>query len=91
MIIGYSVLMVSSIEFEARPRTFHTAKDRLKMAYILAAVLGVILWPQYAIFPATLGYVAYALLREGYNIIKQKNPLQLPGARRKRGGHDDAE
>lgn len=91
MIIGYSLLMVSSIEFEARPHTFHTTKERLKMAYILTSILAVILWPHYAMFPATIGYVAHALLREGYSIIKQTRPLPLHRGRRKKGGQEDNE
>jgi len=87
MVIGYSLLMVSSIEFEARPHTFRTTPDRAKMAYILASVLVIIIWPARAIFPLTLGYIGYGLLREGYAIVRVNRPAGPGRAKVKKGGH----
>ena len=87
MVIGYSLLMVSSIEFEARPHTFRTAPDRAKMAYILVSVLVIIIWPARAIFPVTLGYIGHGLLREGYFIVRASRPAGPGRSRAKKGGH----
>lgn len=86
MVILYSLLMVSSIEFEARPQTFHTTRDRMKMLYILVSIVAVVIWPPYAIFPATVGYILFGLLREGYNIVKENRPAGLKRTARKKGG-----
>jgi CDP-diacylglycerol--serine O-phosphatidyltransferase len=82
LVIGYSLLMVSSIEFEARPRTFRTTRDRFKLLYILASVCAIMLKPAYAIFPVTLGYVAFALVREGVTMVRGGPPA----TRAKKGG-----
>jgi CDP-diacylglycerol--serine O-phosphatidyltransferase len=86
MAIGYSLLMVSSIEFEARPRTFSSTRDRIKLLYILASILAIIVWPARAIFPVTLGYIAFGLVREGYLMVRSGRPA--PGSRleSKKGG-----
>lgn len=86
MVIGYSLLMVSSIEFEARPHTFSTVRDRVKLLYILLSILAIILWPALAIFPVTLGYIAYGLLREGYVMVRGTRPSTLHPPRAKKGG-----
>jgi len=88
MVILFSLLMVSSIEFEARPRTFHTPRDRMKLLYILLSISAIIIWPPYAIFPATVGYVAYGLLREGWMMVRENRPPGVPRGRRKKGGQE---
>jgi CDP-diacylglycerol--serine O-phosphatidyltransferase len=87
MIIGYSLLMVSGIEFEARPHAFRTTRDRFKLLYILAAVAGTIIEPALAIFPATAGYVAFGLLHEGYLLVT--HPIRRRHEETKKGGHDE--
>jgi CDP-diacylglycerol--serine O-phosphatidyltransferase len=91
MVIGYSLLMVSSIEFEARPRTFRTTRDRIKLLYILAAIAAIIVEPAYAIFPATAGYVAFALVHEGIILVKAANPAKRREAPPEKGGQPPAD
>ena len=83
LVIGYSLLMVSSIEFEARPRTFRTTRDRFKLLYILASIGAIMAWPAYAIFPVTLGYVGYGLVLEGVTLVRAAAPRKT---RSKKGG-----
>ena len=82
-VVGYSLLMVSSIEFEARPRTFRTTRDRFKLLYILASIGAIMAWPAYAIFPVTLGYVGYGLILEGVTLVRVAAPRKT---RSKKGG-----
>jgi phosphatidylserine synthase len=89
MIIGYSLLMVSAIEFEARPRTFRTTRDRFKLLYILVAVALTIYEPALAVFPATAGYVAFGLLREGYELVRGTRSVRRQQESAKKGGHQD--
>jgi len=89
MIIGYSLLMVSAIEFEARPRTFRTTRDRFKLLYILLAVAGTIYEPALAIFPATAGYVAYGLVSEGVQLARGTHSIRRRPDAAKKGGHQD--
>jgi CDP-diacylglycerol--serine O-phosphatidyltransferase len=86
LVIGYSLLMVSSIEFEARPRTFSSVRDRIKLLYILLSILAIILWPALAIFPVTLGYIAYGLVREGLVMVWGARPGPPRRTRGKKGG-----
>ena len=89
MIIGYSLLMVSAIEFEARPRAFRTLRDRFKLLYILCAVAGTIYEPALAIFPATAGYVAFGLVREGYQLARGTHSIRRRPDAVKKGGQDE--
>ena len=86
MIIGYSLLMVSAIEFEARPRTFRSALDRFKLLYILLAIAGTILEPSLAIFPVTAGYVAFGLVREGLHLARGTSSIRRRSDESKKGG-----
>lgn len=89
MIIGYSLLMVSAIEFEARPSTFRTGRDRIKLLYILAAITAIIYEPALALFPATAGYVAFGLLQEGFLLVRGARSIRRGGATKKGGQQDD--
>lgn len=86
LVITYSLLMVSHIRFEARPRAIRTTADRIKIFYIVSSVFAVIFWPAYAIFPATLGYIAYGLIREGVILIGSGKPASPTGTGTKKGG-----
>jgi len=90
MVIGYSLLMVSAIEFEARPRTFRTMRDRFKLLYILAAIAAVVVEPAYAIFPATAGYVAFGLVREGVILVRGGHPIRRREPSSEKGGQPPA-
>jgi CDP-diacylglycerol--serine O-phosphatidyltransferase len=86
MIIGYSLLMVSAIEFEARPRTFRTARDRFKLLFILLAVAGTVIEPALAIFPVTASYVAFGLVREGFLLVRGTHTIRRRPEDSKKGG-----
>jgi CDP-diacylglycerol--serine O-phosphatidyltransferase len=90
LVIGYSLLMVSSIEFEARPRTFSSTRDRVKLLYILLSILSIILWPARAIFPVTLGYIGFGLVREGYLMVRTGRPAPGHRSEPKKGGQREA-
>lgn len=89
MIIGYSLLMVSAIEFEARPRTFRSTRDRFKLLYILLVSAGLIIEPSLAIFPATAGYVAFGLVREGWLLARGTHSIRRRHEETKKGGQRD--
>ena len=86
MVIGYSLLMVSAIEFEARPRAFRTTRDRIKLLYILTSVGFIMVWPAYAIFPTTMGYVAFGLVREGVVLVRANRVAPRIRRPTKKGG-----
>lgn len=73
MMIVFSGLMVSQIEFDALPDNFNTPANRLKLLYVVLIALAVIINPGLLIFPLFIVYIMYGLTREALRIVKTAN------------------
>jgi len=78
LVIVFSALMVSGIEYEALPRfSLNSKKNMIKLIYILGALIAVLVKPRLVIFPLGLLYVLTGIVREVYQLVhlepKQKN------------------
>ncbi len=76
LILGCSFLMVSSIEYEKRPLTFHTTKDRIKWLYMVVGGIALLIFHELAIFPLILIYIVYGLVREAVLLVRTGGPVQ---------------
>ena len=70
MIILFSALMVSQVEYEFIPDNFSTRENRLKLLYIVVLAIAALIKPRLLMFPIFALYIAYGLLRESARIIK---------------------
>ncbi len=71
MIILFSALMVSQIEYYALPESFNTRANRLKLLYIVLLALAMMYKPKLLIFPFFAVYIIYGLIHEAVRIIRQ--------------------
>jgi CDP-diacylglycerol--serine O-phosphatidyltransferase len=70
LIIVFSALMVSGIEYETLPRfSLNSKKNLIKLIYILVALIAVLLKPKLAIFPLGMIYVLSGIVREVYQLV----------------------
>ncbi len=70
LIIVFSALMVSGIEYETLPRfSLNSKKNLIKLIYILVALIAVLLKPRLAIFPLGMIYVLSGIAREVYQLV----------------------
>jgi CDP-diacylglycerol--serine O-phosphatidyltransferase len=70
LIIVFSALMVSGIEYETLPRfSLNSKKNLIKLIYILVALIAVLLKPRLAIFPLGMIYVLSGIVREVYQLV----------------------
>ena len=73
MVVAFSVLMVSNIEYEPMPRlSLERRKDRVKMLLLLLAGILTIIDPGAAVFPIVTAYLLYGVSREAYMIISPR-------------------
>ncbi len=70
LIVACSFLMVSDFEYEKRPTSFRTMKERIKWAYIAVGGLALLTLHQLAIFPLVVVYILYGLVREATLLIR---------------------
>jgi len=70
LLLVCSFLMVSDVEYEKRPVSFRTAKDRIKWAYITLGGVAVLTLHQLAFFPLVAIYILHGLMREGYVLVR---------------------
>ncbi|MBN2226383.1 MAG: CDP-diacylglycerol--serine O-phosphatidyltransferase [candidate division Zixibacteria bacterium] len=69
MIILFSALMVSQIEYDSMPDHFNTRKSRIKLLFIIAAAGLVLFRPRLFLFPIMTGYIIIGLVREAYRLF----------------------
>ncbi len=69
MVILFSALMVSQIEYDAMPDRFNTKKNRLKLAFVLLAAAAILWKPRLLIFPIIALYIIIGLVREAYRFF----------------------
>lgn len=90
LIVGCSFLMVSDVEYEKRPLSFRTTKERIKWAYIALGGVALLTLHQLAIFPLVFVYILYGLAREATLLVRSgisgEPRARKRGRRRGRGG-----
>jgi CDP-diacylglycerol--serine O-phosphatidyltransferase len=70
MLVVFSALMVSNIEYETLPQlSLNPRKNVLKLILLFLAALAILIAPYYAIFPAGFLYVLSGLAKEGYRVV----------------------
>lgn len=77
MIIAFSGLMVSEIEYETLPKfSFSNAKNKIKLVYLFIFLIVLMINPRLALFPFGLLYILSGLGKEAYELFhteKQEN------------------
>ena len=70
MIIAFSGLMVSGIEYETLPKfTLGNRMNKLKLVYLLVFLIVLIINPQLALFPFGLLYILSGVAKGGYELF----------------------
>jgi CDP-diacylglycerol--serine O-phosphatidyltransferase len=69
MVILFSALMVSQIEYDALPDHFNTRKNRIKLLFLLIAAVLVLARPRLLLFPIFAAYIIIGLVREVYRLF----------------------
>ena len=76
MVVAFSVLMVSNIEYEPMPRlSLERRKDRVKMLLLLLAGVLTIIDPGAAVFPIVTAYLLYGVIREVKIIVSPRGQV----------------
>jgi len=92
LILGCSFLMVSDIEYEKRPISFRTVKERIKWAYMALGGLALLFFHQLALFPLVAVYILYGMAREAVMLVRSglsgEPPFEKRGGRHR--AHKDA-
>ena len=70
LIVVCSFLMVSDIEYEKRPLSFRSMKDRIKWSFIVVGGGAILIFHELAFFPLTAIYVLYGLMHEGTMLVR---------------------
>ncbi len=70
LVVLVSILMVSTIEFDAMPKfSFHSGKrNNFMLSVLLLATTLVVFFPQEALFPLAFAYILYSTLRSLFHI-----------------------
>lgn len=69
MVILFSALMVSQIEYDAMPDRFNTRKNRIKLLFILLAAVAALARPRLLLFPIFSIYIIIGVVREIYRFF----------------------
>jgi CDP-diacylglycerol--serine O-phosphatidyltransferase len=70
MMILFSALMVSQIEYDALPDNFNSRESRIKIIYILGLAAAAVIHPRLLMFPIFATYILIGLVKEGIRIVK---------------------
>jgi CDP-diacylglycerol--serine O-phosphatidyltransferase len=69
MIILFSFLMVSQVQYDAFPDNFDTPQNRLKLAILVVAGVIIIFSPRLLLFPFMALYILFGMGREVYRLF----------------------
>ena len=70
LIIIFSALMVSGIEYDTLPRfSLNSKKNMLKLIYIMVVFVAVLIKPRLVIFPLGAIYILSGIIREIYRLV----------------------
>jgi CDP-diacylglycerol--serine O-phosphatidyltransferase len=71
MIILFSALMVSQVEYFAMPDRFDNSRNRIKLLFILLAAAAALTSPRLLLFPIFALYIIIGLIREAFRFFRQ--------------------
>jgi CDP-diacylglycerol--serine O-phosphatidyltransferase len=81
MIIAFSALMVSGIEYDTLPKfTFSDRKNKIKLIYIFVFLIALIINPRLALFPFGLLYILSGLgkgIYDMFRVERQQKAVQI--------------
>ncbi|RKX22440.1 MAG: CDP-diacylglycerol--serine O-phosphatidyltransferase [Candidatus Zixiibacteriota bacterium] len=69
MIILFSFLMISHVQYDTIPEKFDTQQSRLKLIALIIAGLLIIFQPRLLLFPLMASYILYGMIRELYRLF----------------------
>jgi CDP-diacylglycerol--serine O-phosphatidyltransferase len=69
MIIAFSFLMVSQVQYDSLPENFSSRWDRLKLAVLIVALVAILFQPRLLLFPFIAVYILFGLVREAYRLF----------------------
>lgn len=69
MIVAFSFIMVSQIQYDAMPETFSSRWDRMKLLALVLAAICLAIRPRLLLFPLVAAYILFGLVREGYRLF----------------------
>jgi len=69
MVILFSALMVSQVEYDAMPDSFNTPQNRIKLLFIILVAGAALIKPRLLLFPIFALYIIIGLIREAYRFF----------------------
>lgn len=66
MVILFSFLMVSQVQYDALPDKFDSKAAKIKLAALIIAVIAILIKPRLLLFPVMSLYILFGVVREGY-------------------------
>ena len=69
MIIGFSFLMVSQVQYDAVPEHFSSRWEKIKLAALIVAAVAILIQPRLLLFPFIGLYILFGLVREAYRLF----------------------
>ena len=69
MVILFSALMVSQIEYDSMPDKFNTRRNRVKLMFLLLAGISLLWKPRHLLFPIIALYIIIGVVREAYRFF----------------------
>jgi len=84
MMILFSALMVSQVEYDAMPDNFHSRKNRIKLFFLLIGAVAALVYPRLLLFPIFALYIIIGLVRGGYKFFYLGLGIVKSGKLRKR-------
>jgi CDP-diacylglycerol--serine O-phosphatidyltransferase len=78
MIVAFSGLMVSGIEYETLPKfSFADRKNKVKLVYLFVFLVALIINPRMALFPFCMLYILSGFAKGAYELFKAEKPEGL--------------
>ncbi|MCX6834289.1 MAG: CDP-diacylglycerol--serine O-phosphatidyltransferase, partial [candidate division Zixibacteria bacterium] len=68
MIIAFSFLMVSQVQYDTLPEHFTTSWERTKAAALAFGAIALLIRPRLLLFPLIAAHILFGLVREGYRL-----------------------
>lgn len=69
MIVLFSLLMVSQVQYDMVPDKSSSKGDRIKLAITLVAAILVVIKPRLLLFPLMAVYILFGMIREAYRML----------------------
>ncbi len=69
MIILFSFLMISQVEYDSIPESFQSRQGRIKLLFMIAAASATLIWPRLVLFPIFALYILYGMAGELYRLF----------------------